>query len=69
MEVPASKFDHRTFSWLWQNDANYKKIQPHGRNLVFKGKPEIGVPLELPLGAPYPQIWVTPKHPFNILVE
>ena len=35
--------------------------------MVFTGKPEIGVPLELPLGAPYPQIWVTPKHPFNIL--
>ena len=69
MEVPASKFDHRTFSWLWQNDTKEKKISSHGRDLVFRAKPEIGVPLELPLGAPDPQIWVTPKHSFNILVE
>ena len=69
MEVPASKFDHLTFTCLWQDDTKEKKIQTHGQDLVFSTKSETGDPPELPLGAPDPHIWVTPKHPTNMLVD
>ena len=29
----------------------------------------MGDPPELPLGAPNPQKWITPKHPTNMLVD